>query len=558
MFVLGKARGAESFRGILYCRTEKIMKRIVKCGRDFRGKGLKGGKLLAAAFLCLAFCLSGCSSMGDKSPYPEVETYLKNRYGGKFQIELMSGEGEEASYRVMQKDGEKLEFEVYPVGEEYTDKGFDDTLPMAFVLKKAGELDLFLEPGEGEKELVATIEGYKEIEGLAEKLAQIADAYKEADLPAKFTRGTVGDGWNSANIRVEIQGFAPEGYQPGVIRIPDSVTGFHDKESMQQYLETNYLMFLERYFLGEIPADVPEEELQAVRKDTNGITVINGDETREYPDFDINNLYFAQVYRMAQKEGWEPAADGNCFTLARGEENYRFELVFEEREDLKDREKHKYSGSVTPLGHAFSQRPVVYWSKDGEEGRAIASSEFAGDEETEILERITGVEIESGLKLQMAQERVREIQQEVEGYLLRSDVKSFGDRVEIKGWGITLNQAEEKKRLESSTMYFEADEDKVFAYMDMDVENLGAEKTSFLSMIGTNEDLMVHLITSGGHRYIPVDLIGMSDLASASVEPGEVKNGGLIFHIGEGIMQEDEHVFLSFKAGEESRVFRIK
>ena len=78
------------------------MKRIVKCGRDFRGKGLKGGKLLAAAFLCLAFCLSGCSSMGDKSPYPEVETYLKNRYGGKFQIELMSGEGDEASYRVMQ------------------------------------------------------------------------------------------------------------------------------------------------------------------------------------------------------------------------------------------------------------------------------------------------------------------------------------------------------------------------------------------------------------------------------------------------------------------------
>lgn len=125
------------------------MKRIVKYGRDFRGKVSKGEKFLAAAFLCLAFFLSGCSSMESKSPYPEVETYLKNRYGGKFQIELMSGEGEEASYRVMQKDGEKLEFEVYPVGEEYTDKGFDDTLPMAFVLKKAGELDLFLEPGEG-------------------------------------------------------------------------------------------------------------------------------------------------------------------------------------------------------------------------------------------------------------------------------------------------------------------------------------------------------------------------------------------------------------------------
>ena len=44
------------------------MKRIVKYGRDFRGKVSKGGKLLAAAFLCLAFFLSGCSFMESKSP----------------------------------------------------------------------------------------------------------------------------------------------------------------------------------------------------------------------------------------------------------------------------------------------------------------------------------------------------------------------------------------------------------------------------------------------------------------------------------------------------------
>lgn len=535
------------------------MKKIVNYGRWFYKEGVRGGKLLAAAFLCLVFCLSGCSALEEKSPYPEVENYLKNRYGGKFQIEPAAGE--EASFRAVQKDGEKLEFEVYPVGDEYTDKGFDDTLPMAFVLKKAGELGLSLETGEGEKELVATVDGFAALGELSEKLAWIADAYKEAELPAKFTLGTVGNGWNSANIRVEIQGFAPQGYQPGVIRIPDSVTGLHDKEAMQQYLETNYLMFLERYFLGEIPADVPEESLQAARRDANGITVINGDETREYPDLDFNNLYFAQAYRLAQREGWEPQADGNSFTIARGEENYRFELVFEEREDLENQEKYKYSGSGRPVGYAVSQEPVVYWSKEGEEERTFASSEFSGDKESisaEILEHITGVEIESGLKLQMAQERVREIEEEAEGYLLRPDGKSFGDRVEIGGWGITLNQMEEKKRLESSSMYFEADEDKTFVYLDMDVENLGTEKMSFLNMIAAHEDLVVHLVTSGGHRYIPVDLIGMADLASVSVEPGEVRNGGLVFHIGEGIMEEDEHVFLAFQAGEVSRVFRIK
>lgn len=389
----------------------------------------------------------------------------------------------------------------------------------------------------------------------------MADAYQEAGLPAQFTRGTVGDGWNSANVRVHIRDFEPEGYEPGVIRIPDSVTGFHEREEMQEYLETNYLTFLERYYLGEIPADVPEEALQELRGETRGITLISGDETREYPELESNELFFAQVYRLAQKEGWEPEADGNVFTIARGEDKYRFELVFEEKEDKGDRAKYKYSGSWQPLGHASDREPVVYWSKEGEEDRTPARSDFSGEKASisaDILEQIAGVEIEAGLKLQKAQERVQEIQEEADGYLLRSDVKPMGETVEIAGWRITLNQVEEKKRLETSNMYFEADEDKIFARMDMDVENLRTEKARFLETIVTKEDLLIHLVSSGGHRYIPVDLIGMADLSSVSLEPGEVRNGGLIFHIGENILEEDEHVFLVFKAGDESRVFRIK
>lgn len=538
--------------------------RKVSSGEKGKARNMLWGRTLPiAAFLGLVLGISGCSALGGKSPYPEVEQYLKSRYGGKFQIEQVSGTGEEASYRVVQKDGEKLEFEVFPVGEEYTNKGFDDTGPLAFVMKKAGEAGLVLEPGDGEKELVATIGGYEEIGELAGKLADIADAYKAAGLPASFTSGMVGDGWNSANIRVEIRDFAPEGYQPGVIRIPDSVTGFHDREAMEQYLETNYLTFLERYYLGEIPADVPEEALEAVRGEPGGITVISGDEVREYPELEYGELSFGQVYRLALREGWEPvpAAEGNSFTIAKGEENHRFELVFEEKEDNGDREKYKYSGNRTPLGHDFYQEPVVYWSVEGQESRMPASREASRNQESisaELLEQIAGVEIESGLKLQKAQERVEEIQKEVKGYLLRSDVKQPGENVEIADWRITLNQVEETKRLETSTMYFEADEGKVFVRLDMDVENLGAEKRRFLEMIGTSEDLFIHLISSGGHRYIPVDMIGMADLASASVEPGAVENGGLIFHIEEDLFREDEHIFLTLEAGEESRGFRLK
>lgn len=336
-------------------------------------KGIKNKRksgcisLMSALLLCLLLGLSGCSGIGGKSSYPEVEKYLKSRYGGKFRIEEVTVDGAVFCYQVTQKDGEQLTFDVFPAGEEYTEAGFDDTCPVAFVQKKAEEMGLVLEPGTGEKELVATVDGYGELEELAGKLAEIADAYEKADLPAKFTKGTVGDGWNSANIRVEIRNFSPEGYRPGVIRIPDSITGFHDKESMEQYLEKNYLTYLDRYYLGEIPADVPEEAFQMVAEDENGITVISGDRTTEYPALEYNELYFAQVYRMACEEGWEPEAEGNSFTIPRGEESFRFELVFEERTDLGNREEYRYSGDWKPRGYAFEQEPTAYWYPAGGE-----------------------------------------------------------------------------------------------------------------------------------------------------------------------------------------------
>lgn len=536
------------------------MKNQTGNGMRYRMAAVAAGVGLVLGFSAVG--LSGCSGMGGKSSYPEVEQYLKSRYGGRFEIEEVAGNGTSVSYQVVQKDGEKLEFEVYPVGEEYTNKGFDDTCSVAFVMKKAGEMGLVLEPGTGEKELVVTVDGYGELEELAGKLALIAEDYKESGLPAQFTTGTVGDGWNSANIRVEIRGFSPEGYHPGVIRIPDSVTGFHDKESMEQYLEENYLIYLDRYYAGEIPADVPEEAFEAVREEAKGITVISGDRTTEYPNLEYNSLYFGQAYRLACEEGWEPQAEENSFTLKRGEDSYRFELVFEENEDLQEnREKYRYSGDWKPRGHAIDKKPVVYCYENGtQEGKPAGPEgyEREGSISVEILERITGTEIEFGLKLQDAGERVREIQEEVNGYLLRSDIKRQGESVEIADWRITLNQMDEQKRLETDSLYYEADEGMIFVRFHLSVENLGAEKAPFIETIGTNEDLMIHLVTSGGHRYIPVDLIGMSDMTGVSVEPQETAEGWLIFHIRESILPEDEQMFLAFKAGEESRVFRIQ
>lgn len=505
----------------------------------------KGRRCLLAALSCIALWLCGCTV---KSSYPEVEQYLKSRFGGKFRIEEVTENGD-VYYQVTQADGEKLSFKVYPVGDEYTRSGFDDTCPVVFVTERAQEAGLVLEPGDSEKELITTIQGFEEMEGLAETLAGIADAYREAELPAKFTEGTVGEGWNCADIRIQIQGFSPEGYQPCVVRIPDSMAGFRTKEEIQQYLESNYLTYLSCYSLEELPGDIPEDALATVNGETNGITLEYEDRAVEYPDLDYNNLYFAQVYRMAGKEGWEIEAEDQAFTITSNEQDFRFEIDFEETEE----------GQRSRLGSGLE--PAVYWYPPDGAGRAPASYEYAQSRATispEILEQIIGVQIHSGLKLQEKQERSQEIQEEVNGYLLRSDIKQPGESAEILNWRVTLMKAEERKRIESSSMYFDADEGKVFLRLDMEVENLGDQKESFLKTIATQDDLLIHLITSGGHRYIPVDLIGMTDLTSVSLEPGETKSGCLVFHIAEEIPAEDDDIFLALKAGEKSQIFRIK
>ena len=533
-----------------------------------KSKRIRWDKVLLSMVLWhLAFYLVGCVAKEEESRYPEVEKYLFDRfevlgkYSGNYYIEEISENGE-VYYRVTEKEGEKLEFRVFPVGDEYTKAGFDDTCPVAFVMKKAGETGLVLEPGDGEKELVATIDGYGEIEELAEKLARIAGAYEKAGLPARFTSGTKGDGWNCADIRVEIRGFSPEGYEPEVIHIPDNINGIHGKEEIQKYLQANYLTYMYRYYLGEIPGEVPKESLRIAEGEPDGITVESGERVTEYPNLEYDDLYFAQVYHLACEEGWEVTAEENSFTITAEGQAYRFELVFEERDAAGISESELYFGRWEPRGHALNCEPAVYWYPAEGEGRMPASSEKARDKASisaDILEQITGARLESGLRYLDEEERIREIQDEVDGYLLRSDVKQIGESAEIAGWHITLKQTEAKKRIEEGDWYLEADEGKIFVLFNLEVENQTTQKQYLFESVVTPEELQARLISSGGHRDIPTEVLYLeSDMINRRMEPGEVARGNLIFHMDENILQEDETVFLVLHTEDESQVFRIQ
>lgn len=481
------------------------------------------------------------------------------KYRGEFQIEEVT-KGDAVSYRVCQKDGEKLEFTVYPAGDEYTSEGFADTCPVAFVLKKAGELGLVLEPGDRENELIITVDGFEEIGELTKKLVQISNAYRQAGLPSDFTKGTVGDGWSSADIRVEIREFAPAHYRPGFVQIPDCIVDCHFQKTTQKYLENNYLTYLNRYYLGEIPKDVPEDALKEVNKDCEGITIAYGDRTVEYPKLDKDSLYFAEVYRLALQEGWEPVAEENAFTITAGERSCRFELVFEEKETVQ--RKRQYLTSWDTSGYDDNKRPVVYWyePETGErKPAALSPDQDKACISAEILEEITGADLKRGLKLKEAKEQRQEMQGAIGRYLNGADVMQPGDTAEIANWRVTLKQVEGKNQIdyENDNIYHEARKGMILVSLKMDVENKGTMEKRFIESFAGPDDLRVSLLSFGGESYMPASLLGKISLADACIEPKAVFSNQLVFEIPEHVWNE-EQILLVMERRDERQIFLIK
>lgn len=493
-----------------------------------------------------AAMLSGCGAL-KKSPYPEVEEYLENLYEQEFVIEEVS-EGGVVSYQASPKDRPALSFKVLPAGEEYTNKGFDDTYPAAFVRYEGEKLGLRLEPGEGDKEFVISVDRYDEVEALGESLSKIAGAYEEAGLPAKFTLGTVENGWNCADIRVEIKGPEMKGYEPEVIHIPDSRqighTDINDADQIKERIGSGYVSQICQYYLGDPLDYLTPDAVTAFYADEEGMTLTAGEDVTEYPYLSMGSLHFGEVYRLAQAEGWEPAAEQDSFSITANGLTSRFFLEYED--DAKN-----------PGGE---QTARVYWEA-GETGERLPAwgdySHEPGVIYWDVLEERTGSSMASGLTLQKAEERKEENREKFKGYL-NSGAGPVGSGVEIGNWAITVKTAETTGRITSGSMYFDADEGKEFVRVDVDVANQGTEKESFLPMVIMSDELLVELATSSGHKYTPVDLLGGGDMTGASLEAGETKSGYIVFHVSQDLLDTEEHVLLLLTIGKETKAVQIK
>ena len=124
----------------------------------------------------------------------------------------------------------------------------------------------------------------------------------------------------------------------------------------------------------------------------------------------------------------------------------------------------------------------------------------------------------------------------------------------FNGWEMTYHSAKIVDEFTSGMYIYTADDGEQFVMASLTITNRGIEKDTFLPMIYyVNEDPIVQIADSSkANLYDCVDVITYSAcLNSTSLEPGESKDGELVFQIPDTLAQSGEQLYVAVSLGDQ-------
>lgn len=127
-----------------------------------------------------------------------------------------------------------------------------------------------------------------------------------------------------------------------------------------------------------------------------------------------------------------------------------------------------------------------------------------------------------------------------------------GQPVQFGGWEITYRSARIVSEFEYGMYVFSADEGKQCVLADLTVTNCGLDSDTFLPVVYyPNEDPTLYVTDSGKeNRYDCVDVMLYSPcLNNRTVEPGNSKDGELVFQIPDALAQSGEQLYIAVTMG---------
>ncbi len=135
-----------------------------------------------------------------------------------------------------------------------------------------------------------------------------------------------------------------------------------------------------------------------------------------------------------------------------------------------------------------------------------------------------------------------------------------GDPVIIGGWEITYRSSQAVKSFDEGMFRYTADDGCQYVRAEFSVKNLGSEENTFLPMIyQVAEDPVVKIADAERETVFEcVDALNDSRcLNSTSLEPGESKDGELIFQVSDEALAKDDPLYVVVSMGRQEAAYRL-
>ncbi len=135
------------------------------------------------------------------------------------------------------------------------------------------------------------------------------------------------------------------------------------------------------------------------------------------------------------------------------------------------------------------------------------------------------------------------------------------ESITLGNFEVTYRSCQIQKEFDQGMFRYTADDGCQFVLGEFTVKNIGAQADSFMPMIyNTQEDVMVWITDSSTEEtYECFSSVGVSGCVNGStLEPGESKDGRLIFQLPDEVLQSTDSLYVVVSLGRQSVSYRLQ
>ena len=135
------------------------------------------------------------------------------------------------------------------------------------------------------------------------------------------------------------------------------------------------------------------------------------------------------------------------------------------------------------------------------------------------------------------------------------------ESVILGSWEVTYHSGQISESIESSLQKYDASDGCQFVSASFTIRNVGLQRESFLgiSILDSDSGIQVGLVDGSFENYFePVQLWAYTGgLDNSSLEPGDTKDGELVFEVPDDVINSSDGVYIVIIKGYQMAVYPL-